>query len=90
MFNNGTPKKGERFTPEDSELLLAEGRRHYTADRQRALRAKLVRIDAPILIVQGDGSRPEMPINRFNANVFIPELRAAGRQLQVSSYPPRS
>lgn len=33
------------------------------------------------------GLRREGPINRFNADVLIPELRESGRQFDVQTYP---
>lgn len=37
----------------------------------------------PILILQGD----QDPLNRFNGQVLIPELRAMGKALEVNTYP---
>jgi len=59
------------------ELYRAHG------DRQGLLE-KIARISTPILIVQGDGN---LGLNRFNAEVLIPELRAAGKSLEVMTYP---
>lgn len=87
VFNNSLAKKGERYTPDDSMFLLEDGRRYYTPELQRTFRAKLAKITAPILIIQGDVDRREGPINRFNADVLIPELRATGKQVDVSAYP---
>lgn len=86
MFNTSLPKKGERYTPEDSFFLMDNPRQHYTAPFQKILREKLAKIDAPILIVQGSVDRQETPINRFNDAVLIPELRAARKSLDVRSY----
>lgn len=87
VFNNSTPKNGERYTPEDSFFMLENGRRYYTPEMRRAFRAKLAKIRCPIFIVQGDVDRAEGPINRFNADVLIPELREAGKEVEVSVYP---
>jgi len=87
VFTKDVPKKGARYTPEDSLFLLEDGRRYYTAELQKAFRAKLKSIGCPILIVQGDVDRRELPINRFNADVLVPELRATGRHFAVSTYP---
>ena len=84
VFNNSSPRKGERFVPEDSFFMMEEGRRYYTPELQRVFRAKAARITSPILIVQGDVDRREGPINRFNADILIPELRALGKDVQVS------
>ena len=90
VFNNSAPKRAERYTPEDSFFLVEDGRRYYTAELQKSFRAKLAKLNAPILIVQGDVG--EGPINtdgpgrnRFNADVLIPELRATRRQVEVKT-----
>jgi acetyl esterase/lipase len=87
VFNNSVPRAGERYTPDDSMFLLEHGRQHYTKDLQAQFRAKLAHIMCPILIVQGDVNRREGPINRFNADVLIPELRAMGKEVDVRIYP---
>jgi len=80
ILNKETPKSGERHTPRDAEPLLADPQRYYTAQFQRLTREKIARIRSPILIQQGDENSP---LNRFNAQVLIPELRAAGKPLEV-------
>ncbi len=87
LFNKSLPKQGERYTPADAYFLSLDGRRYYTDELQRAFRAKATNIRAPILIVQGDVDREEIRINRFNADVLIPELRALRKQVDVKSYP---
>ena len=91
IFNNNAPKRGERYTPEDGFFLMQDGRRYYTAELQRNFRAKLAKLDAPILIVQGDVGEGPMNVdgpgrNRFNADVLIPELRATRRRFEVKVY----
>jgi acetyl esterase/lipase len=86
VFNNATPKKGERFSADDAMFMLEDGRRYYTPELQRAFRAKAATIRSPILIVQGNVDRRAGPINRFNADVLIPELRALGKHVEVSTY----
>jgi dipeptidyl aminopeptidase/acylaminoacyl peptidase len=83
VFNKTFAKQGERYTPMDSAPIYPDPKRYYTAERQEHTRAKLARIRCPILIIQGD----QQPINRFNAAVLIPELRASGRSLEVITYP---
>jgi dipeptidyl aminopeptidase/acylaminoacyl peptidase len=87
LFNSTLPKRGERYIPPDAYFLSTDGRRHYTEEFQRTFRAKATRISAPILIVQGDVDREEIRINRFNADVLIPELRALRKQVEVKTYP---
>ena len=83
IFNTSFAKQGERYTPLDAAPISADPARYYTAEYQSRTRAKLAKIRAPILILQGD----QQPINRFNAAVLIPELKAAGKMLEVMTYP---
>jgi acetyl esterase/lipase len=87
VFNNDTPKKGERYTPEDSFFMLENGRRYFTSSMRLEFRAKITKIACPILVVQGDVARREIPINKFNADVLIPALQEAGKDVEVSTYP---
>ena len=83
VYNTGLPKKGARYTPLDSAPIEADPKRFYTTEFQNLTRAKLARIRCPILIIQGD----KRIVNHFNAEILIPELRAAGKKLEVLTYP---
>jgi len=83
VYNKTFPKQGERYTPLDGAPISADPKRYYTSEYQERTRAKIGKIRCPILIVQGD----QAPINAFNAAVLIPELRAAGKTLEVITYP---
>jgi dipeptidyl aminopeptidase/acylaminoacyl peptidase len=86
VFNNTSPKSGQRYTPQDSAPIFKDSKGHYTESHQRATRQKIARIQSPILIVQGDVKTP-LAVNDFNAAVLVPELRAAGKTVQVLTYP---
>jgi len=91
IFNNSVPKQGGRYTPEDGFFLMEDGPRYYTAELQKSFRAQLEKIDAPILIVQGDVGEGPMGVdgpgrNRFNRDVLFPELRATRRRFDVKIY----
>jgi dipeptidyl aminopeptidase/acylaminoacyl peptidase len=86
VWNNTSPKAGERYTPEDSARIFEDPKRHYTDERQRLTKEKIARIQSPILIVQGDVKTP-LAVNDFNAAVLIPELRSAGKAVEVITYP---
>ena len=86
IFNNSVPKKGERYTPEDGFFILENPAKYYTPEFQKMFRAKIANIQSPIFIVQGNVDRREVPINKFNAEVLIPELRAANKTVDVRSY----
>jgi hypothetical protein len=53
IFNAGFPKKGERFTPIDSLPIGEEPKRHYTPKYQQITRAKIAKIQCPVLILLG-------------------------------------
>jgi len=84
IFNREFPKQGERFSPRDAAPISADPERYYTAEYQKLTREKISRIRCPILIVQGDETSN---LNRFNAQVLIPELRSAGTTLEVVTFP---
>jgi dipeptidyl aminopeptidase/acylaminoacyl peptidase len=87
IFNTKSPKRGERYTPLDGMPIMENPRKFYTPEYQNILRAKIARIKCPILIIQGEENRPAMPINKFNAEVLLPELRALGKIVDVLTYP---
>ncbi len=76
IFNTSFAKQGERYTPADAAPISADPPRYYTAEYQSRTRAKLAKIRAPILILQGD----QQPINRFNAAVLIRSCRLPARR----------
>ena len=57
--------------------------RYRTANDSQTLADKIERISSPILIIQGDGPSP---LNQFNAEILIPELRAANKSVEVITY----
>ena len=83
VFNNKSPKAGERYTPPDSFPIMENPGRYYTAEYQRRTRDKIATIRSPILVVEGD---EKSPLNRWNAEVLVPELRRAGKRVAVKSY----
>jgi len=84
IFNAQFPKRGERFVPDDSRPIGDNPRSYYTTEYQKLTRAKIARIHCPILIIQGDQDPRVFP---FNNQVFIPELRALGKKVEVITYP---
>src|SRR5215831_11434976 len=84
IFNAKFPKSGERFVPDDSRPIGDNPRGFYTPEYQKLTRAKIARIQCPILIIQGDQDPRVYP---FNNEVFIPELRAMGKKVDVLTYP---
>jgi dipeptidyl aminopeptidase/acylaminoacyl peptidase len=83
VYDSSFPHRGDRYTPGDAAVIYTDIDRHYTAAHRKRTRAKIATINSPLLILQGD----QQPLNRFNAAVFIPELRNAGKALEVITYP---
>ena len=86
VFNNASPKAGERYTAQDSAPIFENPKRYYTEEHQRLTREKIARIQSPILILQGD-VKTVLAVNDFNAAVLIPELQSAGKAVEVITYP---
>ena len=83
VFNAKSPKAGERYTPPDSFPIMANPGQYYTKEYQTFTQAKIATLRAPILIVQGEETSP---LNRWNAEILVPELRRAGKSVRVESY----
>jgi dienelactone hydrolase len=83
VFNTSVPKKGERYTTADATFIYEDSKRYYTPELQKLTRAKLTRIQCPILIIQGGDVQR---VNRFNQEVLIPELRDLGKRPEVLTY----
>ena len=56
----------------------------YSEGENELFKEKVARIGSPILIIQGD---EPSGLNRFNAEVLIPALEAAGKSVEVRTYP---
>jgi dipeptidyl aminopeptidase/acylaminoacyl peptidase len=87
ILNAKFPKQGRRYTGDEAGPIMENPKQYYTPECRKILQAKIARIRCPILILQGDEDRREVPINKFNAQVLVPELRAAGKTLEVITYP---
>ena len=83
IWNEESPKAGDRYTPRDGNEIFENPSAYYTDEWKRHTQAKIASINAPILIVQGHPSRN---INSFNAAVLLPELAAAGKTFDVHEY----
>ncbi len=90
MLNKNIPKQGERHTLMD--VLRHFGgdpkrwRLLYTAECQKLTRDKIAKIRCPILIIQGNPAAVEMLANPFNAEILLPELKAADKTVEVFTY----
>jgi len=83
MFNKNVPKQGERYTAQDGARHFGDDYKpFYTAECQKLTRDKIAKIRCPILIIQGDLQWT----NRFNAELLLPELKAAEKTVEVFTY----
>ena len=62
----------------DAQDHMENPRKHYTPEIEKLTRAKIAKIDCPVLIVHGDVH----VINRINEQIIIPELKAAGKKIE--------
>jgi dienelactone hydrolase len=73
------------FSRENRDLkqIMEEPKRFYTPELQKRTRDKVERINCAILIAHGD----QHPINKVSEEILIPELKRAGKKLEVIHYP---
>jgi len=93
MFTKDLPRKGPELAGSDSLVLTDNHQRYFTPELRKFTRDKIRRITCPILILHGDdtGSVNRFAsLNRFNNDVFVPELRAARKKVEVIAYPEES
>jgi acetyl esterase/lipase len=76
MYNHQTRRRADQMA------LMDDPKRFYTPELQKFTREKIARIACPVLIVHGD----QHPINKINHEIIIPELKAAGKQVEVILY----
>jgi acetyl esterase/lipase len=77
MYNKQTRKRA------DQARLMDDPKLYYTPELQKFTREKIARIACPVLIVHGD----QHPINKINDDIIIPELKDAGKTVEVILYP---
>lgn len=68
---------------DDAPQVIANPHKFYTAELQKKTQEKIRRISCPILFVHGD----QQPLNKFNNEIFVPELKAANRNMKEILYP---
>ena len=78
----GMYNKQTRRRPEQAKLMT-DPKHYYTPELQKFTRGKIQRIACPVLIVHGD----QHPINKINDEIIIPELKDAGKKVEVILYP---
>ena len=63
--------------------IMADPKKYYTSELQEFTREKIARIGCPVFIAYGNMSA----INKINNDIVIPELKAAGKAVEVVLYP---
>ena len=66
-----------------SRTIMADPRKYYTPDLQTFTRDKIAKIQCPVFIAQGGVSA----VNKINDDIIIPELKAAGKDVEAVLYP---
>jgi dienelactone hydrolase len=67
----------------DQQTIMEDPKRYYTPELEKLTQGKIAKISCPVLIAQGD----QHPINKVNNELFIPELKKAGKNVEVITYP---
>ena len=63
--------------------IMEDPKTYYTPELQRLTREKIAKISCPVFIAHGD----QHIINKVNNEVFVPEMKQAGKLTQVIIYP---
>ena len=74
-------------TPEDNFPVMADPLRYYTPEAQAILQSKVRKIDAPLLIVQGDRPVDSDFFLPLQNELLLPELESAGTRMELLTYP---
>jgi hypothetical protein len=73
-------------TPEDNFPVMADPLRYYTPEAQAILQSKARKIDAPLLIVQGDRPVDSDFFLPLQNELLLPELESAGARMELLTY----
>ncbi|MBI3466835.1 MAG: prolyl oligopeptidase family serine peptidase [Planctomycetes bacterium] len=83
MYSSENLGGGPPFTPGSGKPILEDPHKFYTSEVRQKTRAKINKIACPVLILHGD----QHILKKINHEIFIPELKAAGKDVQVIVYP---
>ena len=88
MFTKDTPKGGASFTIADVYPLLEDPHSFYTPAIRRVTQERIRKINGPIFIAQGDQQLDGVvDHHKIVDEILIPELKAAGKELEERVYP---
>jgi acetyl esterase/lipase len=81
----GSPGYQEKWQAGSAPIrtMMADPQRYYTPDLRKYTEEEIRKINCPVLIAEGD----QHPIKKLNNEIFIPALKAAGKQVEVILYP---
>jgi dienelactone hydrolase len=82
MLNEGSAHGRDVVKASDTDAEMENPRKYYTAEVQKVTRRKIAKISCLVLIVHGDVN----VINRINDHIIVPELKAAGKQVEHIVY----
>ncbi len=83
MFNKTNLKGQPPYQVGNGRHIMEDPKSFYTPELQKHTREKIGKINCPILIAHGDVAS----INKINNEIFIPELKKAGKKVEVLLYP---
>jgi dipeptidyl aminopeptidase/acylaminoacyl peptidase len=83
LFNKANLEGKPPYTAQSGLHLMEDPQRFYTPQWQKHTREKIGKISCPVFIAQGDVHL----INKINNEIFIPELKKAGKTVEVVLYP---
>jgi acetyl esterase/lipase len=84
VFNNETlGKPGNPQYRKNWNGIMQDPQRYYTPELRKFTEEKIRKINCPVFIAHGD----KHAINKINNEIFVPALKAAGKQVEVILYP---
>lgn len=70
------------FKVNDGKHIMEDPKRFYTPEAQKLTREKIRKIGCPLFVAHGDVN----VINKVNNEILVPELKQAGKKLEVILY----
>jgi dipeptidyl aminopeptidase/acylaminoacyl peptidase len=83
MYTKENLGGGPPFRPDSGRHIMNDPKRFFTPDVQQRTREKVGKIQCPVFIAHSN----KHPINKINNEIIVPELKAAGKTVDVILYP---
>jgi dienelactone hydrolase len=75
--------EGKPTSDQRNDIMAADPKSLYTAERRKLTREKIAKIRCDTLILHGD----QHPLEKFNRQLFVPEMQAMGKSVHLEMYP---